>query len=64
MVTKLKKSRKMRGKNSSGHGRINKHRKNPGGKGKSGGQHHHKIIFEKFHETYFRKVKIGFLRLE
>ncbi|ABA27269.1 ribosomal protein L27a (nucleomorph) [Bigelowiella natans] len=64
MVTKLKKSRKMRGKNSSGHGRINKHRKNPGGKGKSGGQHHHKIIFERYRETYFRKTGMRIYNLE
>ena len=41
---------------SAGHGRIGKHRKHPGGRGNAGGQHHHRILFDKFHPGYFGKV--------
>ncbi len=41
---------------SCGHGRIGKHRKHPGGRGNAGGQHHHRILFDKFHPGYFGKV--------
>jgi len=56
MASRLKKHRKSRGKVSSGYGRIGKHRKHPGGKGKSGGQHHHKILFDSFEKPYFGKI--------
>lgn len=39
-----------------GHGRVGKHRKHPGGRGNAGGQHHHRILFDKFHPGYFGKV--------
>lgn len=39
-----------------GHGRVGKHRKHPGGRGKAGGQHHHRINFDKYHPGYFGKV--------
>jgi large subunit ribosomal protein L27Ae len=39
-----------------GHGRIGKHRTHPGGRGNAGGQHHHRILFDKFHPGYFGKV--------
>ena len=39
-----------------GHGRIGKHRKHPSGRGNAGGQHHHRILFDKFHPGYFGKV--------
>mgnify|MGYP001348429329 CR=1 FL=1 len=32
---------------SHGHGRVGKHRKHPGGRGNAGGQHHHRINFDK-----------------
>merc|ERR1712151_795009 len=51
-----KKTRKMRGHVSHGHGRIGKHRKHPGGRGLAGGQHHHRINFDKYHPGYFGKV--------
>ena len=51
-----KKCRKMRGHVSHGHGRIGKHRKHPGGRGMAGGQHHHRILMDKFHPGYFGKV--------
>ncbi|WP_411023175.1 uL15 family ribosomal protein, partial [Salmonella sp. s51228] len=53
---KLKKTRKLRGHVSSGHGRVGKHRKHPGGRGNAGGQHHHRINFDKYHPGYFGKV--------
>merc|ERR1719446_1325508 len=50
MTARLKKCRKARGHVSHGKGRIGKHRKNPGG------QHHHRINFDKYHPGYFGKV--------
>lgn len=41
---------------SAGHGRIGKKRKHPSGRGNAGGQHHHRIMFDKFHPGYFGKV--------
>ncbi|KAK9906541.1 hypothetical protein WJX75_003806 [Coccomyxa subellipsoidea] len=56
MTTRLRKNRKKRGHVSAGHGRIGKHRKHPGGRGNAGGQHHHRIMFDKYHPGYFGKV--------
>lgn len=56
MVTRLKNSRKKRGSVSCGFGRVGRHRKHPTGRGKSGGQHHHKILFSKYHKSFFGKV--------
>ena len=56
MATRLKKTRKLRGHVSHGHGRVGKHRKHPGGRGNAGGQHHHRINFDKYHPGYFGKV--------
>ncbi|ETV72785.1 60S ribosomal protein L27a [Aphanomyces astaci] len=56
MPTATHKNRKKRGHVSAGHGRIGKHRKHPGGRGNAGGQHHHRILFDKFHPGYFGKV--------
>lgn len=44
---------------SAGHGRVGKHRKHPGGHGNAGGQHHHRINFDKYHPGYFGKVRSG-----
>jgi len=52
----LRKNRKKRGHVSAGHGRIGKHRKHPGGRGNAGGQHHHRIMMDKYHPGYFGKV--------
>merc|ERR1719511_422940 len=49
MSANKKKTRKLRGHVSHGHGRIGKHRKHPGGRGNAGGQHHHRINFDKYH---------------
>ncbi|KAI4332008.1 hypothetical protein L6164_016951 [Bauhinia variegata] len=56
MTTRFKKNRKKRQHVSAGHGRIGKHRKHPGGRGKAGGMHHHCILFDKYHPGYFGKV--------
>uniref|UniRef100_UPI00358E88D7 large ribosomal subunit protein uL15 n=1 Tax=Myxine glutinosa TaxID=7769 RepID=UPI00358E88D7 len=56
MVKKLKKTRKLRGHVSHGHGRVGKARKHPGGRGNAGGLHHHRINFDKYHPGYFGKV--------
>lgn len=56
MPTKAKKTRKLRGHVSHGHGRVGKHRKHPGGRGNAGGQHHHRINYDKYHPGYFGKV--------
>lgn len=40
MATTKKKTRKLRGHVSMGHGRVGKHRKHPGGRGNAGGQVH------------------------
>ncbi|CDJ68864.1 ribosomal protein L22, putative [Eimeria necatrix] len=56
MTTRLRKTRKLRGHVSAGHGRVGKHRKHPGGRGKAGGMHHKRIHFDKFHPGYFGKV--------
>eukprot|EP00004_Rigifila_ramosa_P010504 TRINITY_DN22372_c0_g1_i1.p1 TRINITY_DN22372_c0_g1~~TRINITY_DN22372_c0_g1_i1.p1 ORF type:complete len:157 (-),score=33.62 TRINITY_DN22372_c0_g1_i1:103-540(-) len=56
MTTSLKKNRKKRGHVSAGYGRVGKHRKHPGGRGNAGGQHHHRINFDKYHPGYFGKV--------
>jgi len=52
----LKSSRKKRGSVSCGHGRVGKHRKHPGGRGNAGGQHHHRILFDKYHPNHFNKT--------
>jgi len=36
---------------------LGKHRKHPGGRGNAGGQHHHRINFDKYHPGYFGKVR-------
>merc|ERR1711988_1770786 len=56
MTARLKKCRKLRGHVSHGKGRIGKHRKHPGGRGNAGGQHHHRIMMDKYHPGYFGKV--------
>ena len=55
-VQKRKRTRKLRGHVSHGHGRVGKHRKHPGGRGNAGGLHHHRINFDKYHPGYFGKV--------
>ena len=57
-ASQLHKNRKKRGHVSAGHGRIGKHRKHPGGRGNAGGQHHHRIMWDKYHPGYFGKVRL------
>merc|ERR1712079_42199 len=56
MTTRLKRNRHKRGHVSAGHGRVGKHRKHPGGRGNAGGQHHHRIMWDKYHPGFFGKV--------
>ncbi|XP_036180822.1 60S ribosomal protein L27a-like [Myotis myotis] len=49
MPSRLRKTPKLRGHASHGHGRIGKHRKHPGGCRNAGGLHHHRINFDKNH---------------
>ena len=60
MVSRLKKTRKMRGHVSSGHGRVGKHRKHPGGRGNAGGMLHMRTNFDKYHPGYFGKVSLSY----
>jgi len=39
---------------------LGKKRKHPGGRGNAGGQHHHRINFDKYHPGYFGKVGMRF----
>lgn len=55
MFHKRTKTRKLRGHVSHGYGRVGKHRKHPGGRGKCGGLTHHKTLFKKYHPDYFGK---------
>jgi hypothetical protein len=54
--TRLHHNRKKRGHVTAGHGRVGKHRTHPGGRGNAGGQHHHRILMDKYHPGYFGKV--------
>merc|ERR1712205_38489 len=36
--------------------RLHKNRKKPAGRGMAGGQHHHRIMMDKYHPGYFGKV--------
>eukprot|EP00353_Schmidingerella_taraikaensis_P005629 CAMPEP_0185580058 /NCGR_PEP_ID=MMETSP0434-20130131/15585_1 /TAXON_ID=626734 ORGANISM="Favella taraikaensis, Strain Fe Narragansett Bay" /NCGR_SAMPLE_ID=MMETSP0434 /ASSEMBLY_ACC=CAM_ASM_000379 /LENGTH=151 /DNA_ID=CAMNT_0028198221 /DNA_START=27 /DNA_END=482 /DNA_ORIENTATION=- len=64
MVSRDSKNRKKRGHVSAGHGRVGKHRSHPGGRGNAGGQHHHRILFDKFHPGYFGKVGMRHFHLK
>ena len=48
MPTRLHHNRKKED-TSCGFDRIGKHRCHPGGRGNAGGQHHHRILMDKFH---------------
>merc|ERR1712002_533434 len=63
MTTRDHKNRKKRGHVSAGHGRVGKHRKGGcrGGRGKAGGQHHHRTLLDKYHPGYFGKVGMRYL---
>ena len=63
MPTRFHKSRKLRGQESMGYGRVGKHRKSPGGHGNAGGQHHQRTWFDRYHPGYFGKVGMRHLHL-
>jgi len=63
MTTRLRTHRKKRGQVTAGYGRVGKHRKNPGGRGNAGGQHHHRINYDKYHPGYFGKVGMRYFHL-
>jgi len=56
MPTRFKKTRKLRGHESMGYGRVGKHRKSPGGHGRAGGFLHTRTWFDRFHPGCFGKV--------
>merc|ERR1739838_405658 len=64
MVARLKKVRNLRGHVSMGHGRIGKHRKSPGGRGKAGGMRHERIMMNKFHPGYYGKCGMRVFHLQ
>lgn len=53
---KVRKTRKLRGHVSHGHGRVGKHRKHPGGRGNAGGLTHMRTFFDRFHPGHFGKL--------
>lgn len=55
MPTRLRKTRHQRGSSFCGYGRVGKHKKHESGRGNAGGQHHHRINFDKYHPGYFGK---------
>merc|ERR1711935_931992 len=63
MTTRLRKTRRLRGKGNMGYGRVGKHRKHPGGRGNAGGQHRQRINFFKYHPGYFGKSGVRVYRL-
>lgn len=48
----------------AGKGRVGKHRKHPGGRGRAGGQHHHRTNLDKYHPGYFGKVGMRTFHLQ
>ncbi len=64
MVARFKKNRKDRGHVSSGHGRVGKHRKHPGGRGLAGGLHHHRTLMNRYHPGHFGKHGIRHFHLK
>jgi large subunit ribosomal protein L27Ae len=58
-----KKSRKLRGHVSHGHGRVGKHRCHSSGRGNAGGEHHHRTNLFKYHPGYYGKSGIRVFRL-
>ena len=62
MTHRIRKTRKLRGHVSHGHGRIGKHRKHHSGRGYCGGEHHQRINMFKYHPGYFGKKGIRVFR--
>ena len=55
MTHSKRNTRKLRGHESHGHGRVGKHRKHPGGRGLAGAEHHHRINVFKYHPGHIGK---------
>ena len=55
MTHRARKTRKLRGHVSHGHGRVGKHRKHPGGRGMAGPEHHHRTNVFKYHPGHIGK---------
>ena len=55
MTHSKRNTRKLRGHESHGHGRVGKHRKHPGGRGMAGAEHHHRINVFKYHPGHIGK---------
>ena len=64
MVARLRKTRKLRGHVSFGHGRIGRHRKHEAGRGNAGGLLHHRTLMDRFHPGYFGKKGMRFFHLK
>ncbi|XP_052042695.1 60S ribosomal protein L27a-like [Apodemus sylvaticus] len=64
MPSRLRRTQKLRGHMSQGHGCIGKPRQHPGGSRNAGGMHHHRINFDKYHPGYFGKVGMRFYHLK
>ena len=62
MTSRLRKTRKLRGHVSHGHGRIGKHRKHQSGRGYAGGEHHGRINMFRYHPGHFGKKGIRVFR--
>ncbi|XP_052028138.1 60S ribosomal protein L27a-like [Apodemus sylvaticus] len=56
LPSRLRKTRKLRGHVSHGHGRIGKLHSHPEGRGKAGGVCHRRIRFDKYHPGYLGKA--------
>lgn len=56
MPTRLRKHQKLHGHRQHGYGRVGRHRKHPSGRGKAGGEHHKRIMFNKYHPGHFGKL--------
>ena len=64
MVARLRKTRKLRGHVSFGHGRVGRHRKHQAGRGMAGGLTHHRTLMDRFHPGYFGKKGMRFFHLK
>ncbi|KAA6382836.1 MAG: putative ribosomal protein L27A [Streblomastix strix] len=63
MVTRLKQTRKKRGQQCMGYGRVGKHRKHPSGRGFAGAFAHHRTLFSRYHPGYVGKFGQRHIRL-
>uniref|UniRef100_A0A8C0X764 Large ribosomal subunit protein uL15 n=1 Tax=Castor canadensis TaxID=51338 RepID=A0A8C0X764_CASCN len=57
MPSRLRKTQKLQGHESHGHGRISKHQKQPGGRGNAGGMLYQRINFTNITQTRVNAAK-------